>query len=118
MAELDIENPQGSVSADERNIMVLTHLGGILFSVIPSLIVWLLKGKDSAYIGQQSREALNFQITVLILQAISSALVFLLLGILLMGIVWLANIILSFLAAIAASKGESYRYPFTLRLIN
>ncbi|MCB4810726.1 DUF4870 domain-containing protein [Methylovorus menthalis] len=118
MTDLEHEREPQDVPADDLNIMVLTHLGGILFSVFPSLIVWLLKRNDSPYISQQSREALNFQITVLIAQAISSALIFILVGFLLMGVVWLLNIVFSFLAAVAASRGETYRYPFTLRLIN
>lgn len=105
-------------SADDKNIVVLTHLGGTLFSIIPSLIVWLLKKDDSAYIAEQAREALNFQITVLIAQAISSVLVVILIGFALMGVVWIVNIVLCILAAVAASKGEHYRYPFALRLIN
>lgn len=106
------------VSADEKNIVVLTHLGGTIFSFIPALIVWLLKKDDSPYIADQAREALNFQITVLIAQVISSILIVILIGFVLMGIIWLANIILCIIAAIAASKGEYYRYPFALRLIN
>lgn len=30
-------------SNDDKNIATITHLSGILFSFIPSLIVWLLK---------------------------------------------------------------------------
>jgi uncharacterized Tic20 family protein len=106
------------VSADEKNIVVLTHIGGTVFSFIPALIVWLLKKDDSPYIADQAREALNFQITVLIAQVISSILIVILIGFVLMGIIWLANIILCIIAAVAASKGEYYRYPFALRLIN
>lgn len=106
------------ISADEKNIVVLTHMGGTVFSFIPALVVWLLKKDDSAYIADQAREALNFQITVLLAQIISSILIVILIGFVLMGIIWLANIILCIIAAVAASKGEHYRYPFTLRLIN
>ena len=106
------------ISADEKNIVVLTHIGGTIFSFIPALIVWLLKKEDSAYIADQAREALNFQITVLIAQVISSILIVILIGFVLMGIIWLANIIFCIIAAVAASKGVYYRYPFTLRLIN
>lgn len=105
-------------NSDERNIAVLTHLGGIFFSIFPGLIVWLLKKDDSPYLADQAREALNFQITILLAYFISWVLVFVLIGFALLGVVWLANIILSLLAAIAVSKGESYRYPFALRLIN
>lgn len=106
------------ISANEKNVVVLTHLAGILFSFLPALIVWLLKKDDSAYIGEQAREALNFQITLLIAYVISYILIFILIGFLLMFAVWVANIVLSIIAAIAASKGENYRYPFALRLIN
>jgi len=106
------------VSSNEKNIAVLTHLGGIFFCVFPALIVWLLKKDDSPYLGRQSREALNFQITMLLAYFVSWILAFILIGFLLMGVLWLANIILSILAAVAASKGEDYQYPFTLRLIN
>lgn len=105
-------------SSDDKNIAVLTHLGGIFFCIFPGLIVWLLKKDDSPYLADQAREALNFQITVLLAYLISWVLVFVLIGVVLLGVVWLANIILSLLAAIAASKGENYRYPFALRLIN
>lgn len=105
-------------SADEKNLAMLAHLGGTIFTVFPSLIIWLVKRDDSPYINKQAREALNFQITVLIAQMVSTALVIIGIGILLWAVVWTANIILSILAAVAASKGEHYRYPFTLRLLN
>lgn len=106
------------VSANDKNIAVLTHLGGIFFSFLPGLIVWLLKKDDSAYVGEQAREALNFQISVLLFYLVSYILMLLLIGFVLLAVVWLANIVLCIVAAIKASKGEQYRYPFTLRLIN
>jgi uncharacterized Tic20 family protein len=117
MADIEQNNIEPP-SADDKNIVVLTHIGGIFFSVIPALIVWLLKKDDSVYISLEAREALNFQITVLIAYAISSVLMVILVGFLLAGLVWLANIILSIIAAITSSKGERFRYPVTLRLIS
>lgn len=105
-------------NANDRNIAVLTHIGGIFFGFIPSLIVWLLKKDDSAYIGEQAREALNFQITVLIGFIIAWVLTFVLIGLLLLPAVWIANIVLSIMAAVKTSKGEDYRYPLALRLIS
>jgi uncharacterized Tic20 family protein len=105
-------------SSDEKNIAVLTHLGGIFFCIFPALIVWLLKKDDSPYLSGQAREALNFQITIMLAYFIGWILAFILIGFLLLGIIWLTNIILSLLAAIAVSKGEDYHYPFSLRLIS
>lgn len=103
---------------NEKNIATITHLGGILFSFIPALIVFLLKKDDSPYIAAHAREALNFQITLLIGQMLAYVLVFVLVGFLLLGVIWLINVIFCIVAAIASSKGEPYRYPLTLRLIN
>lgn len=105
-------------NADEKNIAVVTHITGIFFSIFPGLIVWLLKKDESPYISDQAREALNFQITLLIAYLVAGVLVFILIGFLLIFLIWLANIIFSIMAAVAASRGENYRYPLSLRLIN
>jgi uncharacterized Tic20 family protein len=104
--------------SNDKNIATITHLGGILFSFIPSLIVWLLKKDDSEYIAAQAKEALNFQITLLLAQFIAYVLIFILVGFLLLGLIWIFNIVFCIIAAISSSKGEYYRYPLTLRLIN
>ncbi|MBC7756433.1 MAG: DUF4870 domain-containing protein [Bdellovibrio sp.] len=109
-----INNP----SNDEKNIATITHLAGTVFSFIPPLVVWILKKDDSAYIANQAKEALNFQITVALAMFVCGILIWLVIPIILMMIIWLANIVLCIIAAIACSKGEAYRYPFCLRLIN
>jgi hypothetical protein len=105
-------------NSNDKNIVTITHLGGILFSFIPSLIVWLLKKDDSEYIATQAKEALNFQITLLLAQFVAYVLIFILVGFLLLGLIWIFNIVFCIIAAISSSKGEYYRYPLTLRLIN
>jgi len=104
-------------SNDDKNIATVTHLGGTVFSFIPGLLVWVLK-KDDAYLADQAKEALNFQITVLIAQFLAGVLAIILIGYLLMGIIWLTNVVFCIVAAISTSKGETYRYPLCLRLIN
>ena len=107
-----------AISANDRNIAVLTHLGGIFFSFVPGLLIWLIKKDENAFLGEQGREALNFQITLLIAYMACYVLMFVLIGFLLVAVVWLVNIVLCIVAAMHASKGESYRYPLTLRLLN
>jgi uncharacterized protein len=107
-----------SPSNDDKNIATVTHLGGTVFSFIPALIVWILKKDESAYLSDQAKEALNFQITILIASFVASILIWLLIGFVLLPIIWLVNLVFCIIAAIATSKGETYRYPFCLRLIN
>ena len=65
----------------------------------------------------QAVEALNFQITIAIAYVACSILTVILIGALLMPVVWLVSLIFSIIAGMAVNKGESYRYPFALRLI-
>ena len=105
-------------TANDKNIAVLTHLGGIFFGFIPALIVWLLKKDDSPFVGEQAREALNFQITVLIAYVAAWVLAWVLVGFVLLPIIYVGSLVLCIIAAVQVSKGEDYKYPFTLRLIN
>ena len=105
-------------SNDDKNIATVTHLGGTIFSFFPALIVWILKKDDSEYIASQAKEALNFQITMVLAYMVAGVLIWVLIGFRLFPIIWLLNIVLCIIAAISTSKGDTYRYPFALRLIN
>ena len=103
---------------DDKNIVTITHLGGTVFSFVPALIVWIIKKDDSAYIADQAKEALNFQITMVLAYMLAGVLSWILIGLLFFPIIWVLNIVFCIIAAISTSKGETYRYPFALRLIN
>lgn len=99
---------------------MLTHLSGIILGFIVPLIVWLVnKGKaGKEFLEDQSKEALNFQITILIAYVVANILGRVPgLGFLFWAI-WIVNIVFCIMAGMAANKGERYRYPFALRLIS
>lgn len=104
---------------DDKNLAAITHLSGTVFSFIPALLVWLLKKESNAYLADQAKEALNFQITVAIaIFVCGSILSWVLIGLMMLPMVWLANIVFCIIAAIATIKGKTYRHPLCLRLIN
>jgi len=111
--------PGSDVGQDDRTVAMLTHLSGILFSFIVPLVVWLInKDKaDRGFLISQSKEALNFQITLLFGYIIGIILSVILIGALLNFLIWIVCIIFSIIAGLAANKGEDYRYPFAIRLI-
>lgn len=114
----------GAVSKDERNLAMFAHLSafaGLIFpaggNVIAPLIVWLTQREKSAFVADQSLEALNFNITVLIAEIVCGCLLIVGIGILLgivLGVVWLVGTILG---AVKASEGQRFRHRFTLRLV-
>ncbi len=92
-------------------------LGNIVGFLVGPLIVWLVKRDSDTFVDEQGKEAVNFQITMMIAFIISGALVFLLVGIPLLIILGLLELIMPIIAGLKASNGESYRYPFTIRFI-
>ncbi len=105
-------------SRDDRNLAMLAHLFGIFTGFVGALVLWLVKRDESGFVADQTREALNFQITMAIAMVASVMLKFILIGILLVPILFIVNFVFCIIAAISASKGNSYRYPFTLRLVS
>jgi uncharacterized Tic20 family protein len=109
----------GPVPSDQRTMALVAHLLGIFTGFIGALIIWLINKDDTSkpFVVDQSKEALNFQITIAIAYIVSSILVVVLIGTLMLAAVWVANLVLCILAGVKANNGEAYRYPFTLRLI-
>ena len=99
----------------------LSALAGYVFPpavVIAPLVLWLLKREDGAFIDDQGREALNFQVSILIYIFGSIILIPVLgLGVLLLVGVIAFDFICIIAAAIKASEGSVFRYPACIRLI-
>lgn len=106
-----------SPAKDDCNIAMLAHLLGVFTSFVGALVIWLIKKDSSAYIAQESVEALNFQLTVMIGYLVCGLLTVILIGVVAFPLLYILNIVFSILGAIAASKGTGYRYPFALRLV-
>ena len=51
---------------DVKTMAMLCHLLAIFTTFIAPLIIWLLKKNDHPFINEQGKEALNFQITVVL----------------------------------------------------
>lgn len=106
-------------SNNDTTLAMLAHVGGIFLGFVPALIIYLLKKDDrkSQYVTVQSKEALNFQITVAIAMCVSSMLIILLIGVLFIFLIWISDVVFCIIAAIKTAGGDNYRYPITCRLI-
>jgi len=81
------------------------------------LIVWLVKRDASPEIDAHGKEALNFQISMLIYNAIAALFCLILVGFAFLFVLWVLNTVFVIIAAIKASDGKFYRYPMTIRFI-
>ncbi|NYH54161.1 MULTISPECIES: DUF4870 domain-containing protein [Nocardiopsis] len=104
----------GQPNSDERQMGLFAHLGGGLLGWLVPLIIYLLKKDESPFIRDQSAQALNFQLLILIGYLISSVLMIVIIGALTWFVVWVVSIVFGILGGMAASRGEWYRYPFNV----
>ena len=115
--------PAGGSSSDERMWGMLCHLSTLSGYLIPfgniigPLVVWLIKKDEYAFVEDQGKEALNFQISVMIYSIVSGILVFLIIGLPLLIAVLIFDLVMTIVAAVKANEGEYYRYPLTIRFI-
>ena len=102
--------------AEDKQWASFAHLGGIV-GFLPSLIIWLVFKDRGRFTATEAKEALNFQITLAIVYVISVLLWIALIGILTYFAAVILSIIFSVFGFMKAKDGQSYRYPFALRLI-
>lgn len=111
------------MNRDARMWAMLCHLAGFagllpivpgLGSVIGPLVLWLIKKEQYPFVDEQGREALNFQITMLIYGVVAGLLIFACVGAVLLPAVVVVDIVLIIIAAIKANDGRHYRYPYPL----
>lgn len=110
---------QGSqISPSEENTFAsMAHWLGIFTGFVGPLIIMVAQGDKSPRVRAAAVESLNFQLTLLIGYVASFVLTFLLIGVVGFLILPLLQIIFPIMAALAENRGESYRYPFNIRMV-
>ena len=121
--------------SDERLWATLAHVFALVaffvlgLSLLGPLIVYLIYANRSAYVRQHAVEALNFNITMLIiwigLAVAGVILIFTIIGILLLIVLvplaialWIYWLVITIVAAIEANRGQPYRYQLSFRLVS
>ena len=107
---------------EERTWGMVAHLSALIgiiigVSFVGPLIVMLVQGPKSRFVREQAVEALNFNITVLIAVIISSLLLLILIGFVLLPIILIAWLIFTIIGAVTANDGRPYRYPINIRMV-
>ena len=121
--------PAATAASDTTTWALAAHLTALLALVIGlpflgPLVIYFVK-KDNPFVRRHAAEALNFNISVAIYFFVLGMATLLLLvvvvGILLvpvliaLAIFWIVYVVLG---TIAASRGEEFRYPLTIRFVN
>ena len=119
-----VKKKSGSrLSADDKQWAMWCHMSALAGLIVPGgniigpLICWTTKKDQSAFVDYHGKEAVNFQITMLICVMICIALAIVLIGFLLLPVVGILSLVMPIIAGMKANEGERYEYPYTWRFI-
>jgi len=107
----------GPESSDAKTMAMLCHLLAIFTGWIGPLVIWLIKKDESPFINQQGKEALNFELTLMIGVVAGVATICIAVGGIILLAVSVVNIVFGILSTIEVNKGRPYRYPVCIRFI-
>jgi uncharacterized Tic20 family protein len=109
-------------SKDARTWAMVTHLSALSgFIGVPlgwflgPLVIWLIKKEQFPFVDRQGKEAMNWQLTVLIGIVISIPLSFICIGFVTLTLLGIADLVFTIIAAIKANDGIEYKYPWRIR---
>ena len=104
------------VNKDARMWAMFCHLAGLAGLIVPvvgcivgPLIIWQIKKDDFPFVDEQGREAVNFQISMLIYGIIAGLLCFVCVGFVLAPAVAIFDIVFLLIAAVKSNNGFHYR---------
>jgi len=117
--------PGAAPTENERTWGMLAHLSALAGLVIPlignvlgPLLVSIARADQSAFVAAHAKEALNFNISVSLAALVCTLLMLVFVGFLLGSALFIAWLVMTLIAAIKASEGAAYHYPFSLRLVS
>jgi uncharacterized Tic20 family protein len=109
---------------ERRQWAMFVHLAGFSYYLLPALggvlgplLLWQLR-KDDDFVADQGKEAVNFQLTFLLLEIISVVLCFVFIGFFLLLGLQVFRVVVMIVAAMKANDGVPFRYPLAIRFIS
>jgi uncharacterized Tic20 family protein len=103
--------------SDEKLWATLVHVLGIFFAFVPALVGYLVLRDRGPFVREHTAAALNFQLTMLIAAAIGWITLLILVGLFIISAVAVVVVVFSIIAAVAANRGQTYRYPLSIEFV-
>ncbi len=111
---------QDDVTNTERNCSVAMHLSPLVAfvfgpAVLAPLVLWLVRKDESAFNDDHGREMINSLLSFFLYHVVAAITI---IGLLALPVLYVVGIVNVIRGAIAASRGEYFRYPMTIRFLS
>jgi uncharacterized Tic20 family protein len=108
-----------TLDATDQKFAIAIHLSplaGVFFAAffVTPVVLWLLRRDKSAYVDDHGREMVN---VLLSFALYTVALTITIVGLLALPVLYVIGIVSIVRGAVAASRGEYFRYPMTIRFL-
>ncbi|MCH2160247.1 MAG: DUF4870 domain-containing protein [Phycisphaerales bacterium] len=102
---------------------MLSWLLTLFFPFFPPLIIYLVTPPDPhtgqrSFANETAREALNWQLTMLIAAVVGVILSIVLIGLLVLAAISVMNLVFCIIGSVKALQGERWTAPMTIKFIN
>jgi uncharacterized Tic20 family protein len=111
------------LSESERNWAMLCHLSAFASfffpfgGIIGPLICWLSRKDESAWVDENGKAAMNFNLSILLYCVLIIPLCLIVIGFVIIGFLLTLKVICIIIASIKGSKGEKFKYPLAIPFI-
>jgi uncharacterized protein len=105
------------IDQDSKTWGMLVHLSTLIGGFIGPLVILLIKKGQMSWVEEHAKEALNFQISILIYMIVSFVLSCFMIGIPLLIAIPIFSLVVTIIATVKANEGVMYRYPLKITFI-
>ncbi|MBF7016418.1 DUF4870 domain-containing protein [Staphylococcus sp. 27_4_6_LY] len=106
-----------NTTSEDRLMVMLIYILSFFTSFIGPLIIWLVKRDVSPFVDRGGKNYFNFLISYIIWTIVSSILMLIIIGFILLPVIAILNLIFTIIAIVKASNGEDYLPPLSIRFI-
>ena len=124
-----VNNDPINVSSNDKSLAALAHAASLIamilsagwLSFVGPLIMWFIYKDKNPFVQQAAAGSFNFNLGLCVMSIIGWILFIAIIGIPIAFILWiisfLGQIIWHIIATVKATKGETYNYPFQIKIL-
>jgi len=97
----------------DTTLAALAHASALIASFFGPILFLILCDDDDELVRENAKNAINFQIMIVVLTLVAAVLILLVIGLFLLPLIGVIDLIFVLIATVKANNNEIYSYPLT-----